>query len=164
MSTQIEDLLGTWDYEHRTTLDVLAAIPEGHNDQTAVAQKGWTLGGLIWHICITERWFCADIMGAVPAGENTVPMDAPPPTVAEMTAAFRTSHASLLEATLGKQEAWMGETVNFYGKPWKRVELMHLMFRHEAHHRGQISILMMLAGGQPPTIYGEPGINLEDAG
>ncbi|KAB7766675.1 DinB family protein [Xanthomonas maliensis] len=164
MEEQIHDVLAIWDTEHQTTLEVFAAVPEGYNDRTAVADKGWTLGGLIWHICITERWLCADIMGATTTGKNPVPMDGPPPTVAAMAAAFRQSHAALSTAIRRQQPDWLAQTVDFYGERWTRLALMHLMFRHEAHHRGQLSILMMLVGGQPPTIYGAPGIDLQDAG
>ncbi|MNW19867.1 DinB family protein [compost metagenome] len=68
-----------------------------------------------------------------------------------------------MQAVAERDEAWVDESVDFYGNPWTRMELLNLMLRHEAHHRGQLSILMMVAGGQPPTIYGAPGINLEDA-
>jgi uncharacterized damage-inducible protein DinB len=63
-----------------------------------------------------------------------------------------------------KDEAWIDDGVDFYGNRWTRLDLLHLMLRHEAHHRGQLSMLMMVASGQPPTIYGAPGINLADAG
>ncbi len=164
MRADFQSALKTWEREYDTTLEVLALVPEGRNDQTVVPGKGWTLGELIWHICISERWFCAEVMGAKPEGENPVPPDRQPDTVAEMTAAFRTSHAALMEVVASKNETWVDEAVDFYGNPWTRMELLNLMFRHEAHHRGQLSMLMMVAGGQPPTIYGAPGINIEKAG
>lgn len=163
MRADIQSVLKTWERENETTLEVFATVPEGHNEQTVVPDKGWTLAGLVWHICISERWFCADVMGASPDGDNPVPSDAWPDTVAGMTAAFRRSHAALVQAVASKDEAWIDEAIDFYGNPWTRMELLNLMLRHEAHHRGQLSILMMVAGGQPPTIYGAPGINLEDA-
>jgi uncharacterized damage-inducible protein DinB len=164
MRADIQRALKTWERENETTLEVFAAVPEGWNELTVVPDKGWKLGGLVWHICISERWFCADIMGARPIGENPVPSDLLPATVADMSAAFQKSHASLLEILSSKDETWMDECINFYGDLWPRLELLHLLFRHEAHHRGQLSMLMMVAGGLPPTIYGAPGVNLEDAG
>jgi uncharacterized damage-inducible protein DinB len=77
---------------------------------------------------------------------------------------FQKSHALLLQTVASKDEAWIDKNIDFYGSPRTRLELLHLMFRHEAHHRGQLSMLMMVAGGEPPTIYGAPGINMEDAG
>lgn len=164
MRSDIRHVLQTWEHEHRTTLEVLAAVPEGRNEQTVVPGKGWTLGGLIWHICISEWWLCADIMGARPGDESAVPSNSGSMTVAEMTAAFQKSHAPLLDAISSKGVDWVDEAIDFYGARWTRMELLHLMLRHEAHHRGQLSLLLMVAGGQPPTIYGAPGINLEDAG
>jgi uncharacterized damage-inducible protein DinB len=164
MRADFRSALKTWEREFETTLEVLDLVPEGHNAQTVVPGKGWMLGELIWHICISERWFCADIMGARPEGENPVPPDRQPATVAEMIAAFKASHAALTEIVAAKDDAWVDESVDFYGNPWTRLELLHLMFRHEVHHRGQLSLLMMVAGGQPPTIYGAPGINIGDAG
>lgn len=163
MRADIQSALKTWEREHETTLEVFATVPEGHNEQTAVPDRGWTLGGLVWHICISERWFCAEVMSAGPEGDNPVPSDPVPATIAGMTAAFRESHALLLRTVIAKGEAWIDESIEFFGNPWTRLELLHLMLRHEAHHRGQLSVLMLVAGGQPPTIYGAPGINLEDA-
>ncbi|MCW0447197.1 DinB family protein [Xanthomonas sacchari] len=163
MRFDIDSALKTWAREHETTLAVFNAVPEGCNEQTVTPGKGWTLGGLIWHICISERWFCADVMGARPEGEKFLPQDPMSASVAEMTAVFQKSHATLLQTVAAKDEAWIDESVDFYGNPWTRLELLHLMFRHEAHHRGQLSMLMLVGGGQPPTIYGAPGINLEDA-
>jgi uncharacterized damage-inducible protein DinB len=164
MRADFQSALRTWEREHDTTLEVLAVVPEGRNDQTVVPDKGWMMGELIWHICISERWFCADIMGAQPEGENLVPSDRQPATVAEMTTAYKASHAALMKIVASKDEQWVDESVDFYGNPWVRLDLLNLMFRHEAHHRGQLSMLMMVAGGQPPTIYGAPGINIENAG
>jgi uncharacterized damage-inducible protein DinB len=164
MRAGIHSALSVWERENETTLAVFAAVPEGKNEQTVVPDKGWTLAGLVWHICISERWFCADIMGAKPDGENPLHIDKWPESVAEMTAAFQKSHASLVTAVSSKDEAWIDDGVDFYGNSWTRLDLLHLMLRHEAHHRGQLSMLMMVASGQPPTIYGAPGINLADAG
>lgn len=69
MRADIQSALKTWERENKTTLAVFAAVPEGRNGQTVIPDKGWTLGGLIWHICISERWLCANIMGARPEGE-----------------------------------------------------------------------------------------------
>jgi uncharacterized damage-inducible protein DinB len=164
MRAKIQSVLETWEREYVTTFEVLSVVPEGRNDQTVVPGKGWTMGSLIWHICISERWFCVDIIGAEPAAENPVPADRQPDTVAEMMASFHISHAALIEVVASKDDAWFDEVVDFYGNPWTRLDLLHLMFRHEVHHRGQLSMLMMVAGGLPPTIYGAPGINIEDAG
>ena len=84
MRADFQSAMDTWEREYLTTLEVFAAIPEGRNDQTIVPGKGWMLGELAWHICISERWFCAEIMGAKPVGENPVPSDRQPPTIADM--------------------------------------------------------------------------------
>jgi uncharacterized damage-inducible protein DinB len=164
MRANFRSALSIWEREHATTLAVFAAVPEGKNDQTVIPEKGWTLADLVWHICISERWFCTDIMGVPAQGENPLRGDPRPATVAGITEAFRESHATLVAAVAAHDEAWVDGTVDFYGEPWIRLDLLHLMLRHEAHHRGQLSMLMMVAGGQPPTIYGAPGINLADAG
>ena len=49
----------------------------------------------------------------------------------------------------------LDRTVNFFNNPMPiRVILWSYIILHGAHHRGQLSLLCRLAGGQPPGLYG----------
>jgi uncharacterized damage-inducible protein DinB len=36
-----------------------------------------------------------------------------------------------------------------------RHRVIDLMVRHEVHHRGQLTVLVRLAGGKVPAVYGD---------
>lgn len=163
MDANLRSILLVWELENTTTRELLAQIPENHNDITAVDEKGWRLGELVWHICISERWFCTDLLGLAPEGGNPVPTYELPATIAGMSAALARSHAALVACLQAMDDAWLDTNVTFHGAPWRRIDLLHLMLRHEAHHRGQLSMLMLRAGGHPPTVYGAEGLTMEQA-
>ena len=160
MRPEAEAALATWEFEHATTLRVLRAVPEGRMDVRA-AEKGWRLGDLAWHLCTAERWFCVDAMGAEAPATNPVPKAACPATVAAMIAAVEASHATLVAGIRGKDDAWMDTVVEFKGIRMTRLQVLDLMFRHGAHHRGQLSVYLRLAGARVPSIYGP---SADDAG
>jgi uncharacterized damage-inducible protein DinB len=160
MRPEAESALQAWEWEHGTTLKVLRAIPEGRLGVRA-AEKGWRLGDLAWHLCSSERFFCVGALGLAVPGEDPVPKDRPPATAAAMAAAREASHAALFAAARAKDDAWMEEVVEFYGTRLRRTEVLHLMLRHEAHHRGQLTVYLRLAGARVPGTYGP---SADDAG
>jgi uncharacterized damage-inducible protein DinB len=41
-----------------------------------------------------------------------------------------------------------------YGQTWKRRDVLMALVMHQAHHRGQMTVLMRQAGLLVPGIYG----------
>ena len=41
-----------------------------------------------------------------------------------------------------------------YGETWKRGVALEMLIRHEAHHRGQMTVLMRQAGLPVHGVYG----------
>ena len=41
-----------------------------------------------------------------------------------------------------------------YGETWKRGKSLPVFLTHEMHHRGQMTVIMRLAGLKVPGIYG----------
>ena len=161
MRADIEAAFAIWETENATTLRVLRAIPEGRMDVRA-AEKGWRLGDLAWHLCTSERWFCTGGAGLPEPAANPVPKDAPPATAAAMAAAREASHAALVPLVRARGEAWLDEVIDFYGMMrLPRLQILHLMLRHEVHHRGQLTVYLRLSGGRVPSVYGP---SADDAG
>ena len=49
----------------------------------------------------------------------------------------------------------LDRSVNFFGTPMPIRDVMwSYIIHHGIHHRGQLSLLCRLAGGQPPGLYG----------
>ena len=59
------------------------------------------------------------------------------------------------------EAAWtsdaLREPVAFYGTVLPRGEVLEIVLRHEIHHRGQLTVLMRLAGLRVPGVYGPSG-------
>jgi uncharacterized damage-inducible protein DinB len=146
-------LLQSWHHEHASTLKAIRAAP--------AAKVGWrpheksrTLGELCWHLAEAERFFVVKGLGVEVPGPNLVPKETPPATPAAMADAFGKSHAAMAALLDARSPAWFGETVEFFGMKMTRLAVLELMIRHEAHHRGQLSVYLRLAGAKVPSIYG----------
>jgi len=160
MASAKETALGLWDWENAATLKVLRAVPEDRLGFRPHA-KGWAMGPLAWHIATSERWFCTDAMGLAVPGDDPVPKERPPATAAAMAAAREASHAALAGAVKAQSDAWFQEEAGFKGMRMSREQVVHLMVRHEIHHRGQLSMLLRIAGAKVPAVYGP---SADDAG
>ncbi len=160
MGTDRESLLRTWEFEHGGSAKAIRAVPAG-SISLRPHEKSRSAQELCWHIAEAERYFVVQGAGLEIPGENPVPKEAPLAAPAAIADAFDRSHAGLV-AEVGKQDAaWFSGTVDFHGMKVSRADLLDVMFRHEAHHRGQLSVYVRLAGGKVPAHYGP---SADDAG
>ena len=51
-------------------------------------------------------------------------------------------------------DAMLVETVPMYGEDWTRGKVLAALILHQAHHRGQMNVLMRQAGLGVPGVYG----------
>ncbi len=151
MYRKIEDFTRDWKYETEQTVKLLNNLTDESLSQK-VTEDGRSLGFLAWHLVQT--------LGEMPANAG-LKIDAPsfeqdvPSSKDEIVAAFEKAANSLTEE-LNKN--WTDEILeqedNMYGETWKRgLTLLYLML-HQAHHRGQIIVLMRQAGVKVIGIYG----------
>ena len=68
---------------------------------------------------------------------------------------YQNSSDSLIEKL---KAGWTDETLSaeddMYGEKWKRGTTLAVLITHQAHHRGQMTVLMRQAGLIVPGIYG----------
>lgn len=157
-----EATLRIWDHENASTIKVLKAIPNAHITLKP-HPRGWKLRDLAWHLVTSERWFCTGPLGITAPGPDPAPKDRPPNSGAAMAAAREASHAALASAVREKGAAWLDQEVDMYGTRMSREEVLRLMLRHEAHHRGQLSVFLRLAGAKVPGVYGPSADEKEPA-
>ena len=78
-----------------------------------------------------------------------------PKTAAEIVAAYRAAAQAVVDAV---STAWsdvdLDGEIPLYGQRWKRGAVLSGLIRHEAHHRGQMTVLMRQAGLTVPGVYG----------
>ena len=117
-----------------------------------VTPEGRSLGFLAWHLTQT----LGEMLGMV-----GLKIDAPahsascPESAAEIAAAYEKAAKSVGD-TIAKD--WNDETLqqedNMYGETWKRGVTLFALIADQAHHRGQMTVLMRQAGLKVPGIYG----------
>ncbi len=151
MIRKIEDFERDWQYETEATVKLLRNLTDESLNQK-VGENGRTLGFLAWHLVTTmgEMLGLVNLKIDAPNHESEIPIDAK-----QFAAAFETAAVSVKKEVAAN---WNDETLlqedEMYGETWKRgLTLLYLMM-HQAHHRGQITVLMRQAGLKVSGIYG----------
>jgi uncharacterized damage-inducible protein DinB len=151
MIRKIEDFLAEHAGEVERTKKVLAHLTDASLSQQ-VAPKGRTLGFLAWHLVTT----IGELAGSAGLSVKAPKEDAPVPQSARVIAdAYATAAASVAPAVRAAwKDAQLEEKIPMYGEQWPRRQVLLCLLMHEAHHRGQMTILMRQAGLKVPGIYG----------
>jgi uncharacterized damage-inducible protein DinB len=151
MFRRIEDFAEDWQDERIGTIKVLRELTDESLGQ-AIVPGGRTLGFLGWHIAqsIPEMLGHAGLQPEGPAQDEPVPASA-----ATIVEAYERASASVLEQL---PAAWsndmLEDVLTMYGQTWRRGFVLDVLIRHEAHHRGQMTVLMRQAGLKVPGPYG----------
>ncbi len=151
MLRKIEDFQKDWAYEVESTGKVLNALTDESLSQK-VTPEGRSLGFLAWHLTQT----LGEMLGLV-----GLTIDAPgfdqdvPASAAEIAAAYEKAARSVTEEV---NKNWTDETLlqedEMYGETWARGITLFYLIAHQAHHRGQMTVLMRQAGLPVPGVYG----------
>ena len=151
MLRKIEDFIKDWEYEAESTGKILNALTDESLSQK-VTPDGRSLGFLAWHLTLT----LGEMLGLV-----GLKIDAPghdqegPPSAATIAAAYQKAARSVTEEV---KNSWTDETLlqsdNMYGETWARGLTLFYLIAHQAHHRGQMTVLMRQAGLPVPGVYG----------
>jgi uncharacterized damage-inducible protein DinB len=151
MYRKIEDFTRDWGYDIEHTFKLFNNLTDASLGQKVTAD-GRSLGFLAWHIVLT----IGEMPGQVGLKIDASAEDAPvPAAAAEIVAAFEKAARSLQEAVVAN---WTDETLlledSMYGETWKRGQTLLYLIFHQAHHRGQMTVLMRQAGLPVIGLYG----------
>lgn len=151
MYTSIKDFLADWQYEVAATGKVLAALTNESLGQR-VSDNGRTLGRLAWHITqtLTEMPHRAGLLDADALKGTPDPMHA---------ADIRPEYDRRAQEVANAIEArWTDDVLRdklpMYGEEWMKGTILSVLLLHQAHHRGQMTVLMRQAGLRVPGVYG----------
>lgn len=151
MYRKIEDFKRDWQYEVDQTVKLLENLTDESLGQK-VTETGRELGFLAWHMTQTMEEMPRLVGLEVDAPG---PEDKCPDRAEEIVRAFEKAGRSVLEQVT---ENWTDETLEqkdeLYGETWKRGLTLLYLLLHQAHHRGQITVLMRQAGLKVIGIYG----------
>jgi uncharacterized damage-inducible protein DinB len=151
MFKTIADFEAAWTYESGATAKLLAKLTDASLAQRVTPQNA-SLGWEAWHLALSAPEMCKR-MGLKIEGPGH---DAPVPAHAsDIALTYDKASRSLLEQMKG---SWKDETLNLeddmYGEKWKRGGTLLVLLLHQAHHRGQLIVLMRQAGLPVTGIYG----------
>jgi uncharacterized damage-inducible protein DinB len=142
-----------WENVRGRTRRVVMAIPEDRLEWTHAPGK-WTLGDLVRHLAGIERDMYAENAAGRPSrypGHGRELADGFDAVVgyldrkhAESVAIFRGLTSEQLE----------GKTLTPAGTPITTWKWLRAMVEHEAHHRGQLYLMLGLLGVATPPLYG----------
>lgn len=152
MYHRIADFLGDHAAEAEGTLKLFRAVRETAAQQSVVP-GGRTLGRLAWHVtcALGEVANSARIGTLAPHDDQTGDV----PSMAHITAAYEASAKAFADLLASQwTDAMLDEEIEMYGMRWRRGNALTMVITHQAHHRGQMTVLMRQAGLEVPGILG----------
>jgi uncharacterized damage-inducible protein DinB len=151
MFRRIDDFAAEWKVERGSTLKLLRNLTDASLSQ-AIVPGGRTLGFLAWHITQTFREMLAHT-GLSPDGPEMY--EPVPASAAAIADRYEAASASVLEqVTASWSDDMLEDDIPMYGRSFKRGNVLEMLIRHEAHHRGQMTVLMRQAGVPVAGAYG----------
>jgi len=151
MYRKISDFIEDWKYESESTIKIFSnltdeVLTEKFNNEIRTA------GRLAWHI-VTSVGEMAHRTGLTfeTVDENA----AIPSTAKEIVDEYKRASDGLIKEI---NEKWIDETLlvedDMYGEMWKKGKTLGVLVTHQIHHRGQLTVVMRLAGLKVPGVYG----------
>jgi uncharacterized damage-inducible protein DinB len=149
----LNTFLEYWESARGRTSRVIACIPPA-SLETTWAPGRWSLGDLIRHLAGIERGMYAETVHNRPSrypGHGQELAEGFDRTIAY----FNRLHAESMELFRAlTPEQWEGKCLTPAGTPITTWKWLRAMVEHEAHHRGQIYLMLGMLDVPTPPIYG----------
>ncbi|HKS07437.1 MAG TPA: DinB family protein [Gemmatimonadaceae bacterium] len=149
-SAQFLDYLGS---VHGRTRRVVLCIPHDQIEW-APAPGRFTLGEIVRHLAGIERWMYGETVSGRPTaypGHGRELADGFDATLAYYDRLHEESRALFASLT---PDALNAKCITPAGTPITTWKWLRAMIEHEAHHRGQLYMMLGLLGVKTPPIYG----------
>lgn len=153
MYYKISDFIEDWKYESESTIKVLNNL----TDEVLTVKFNneiRTAGRLAWHIVGAV----AELRHRMGLGIKEIDQDSPFPSAAkEIVDEYKRASDGLIKEI---KEKWNDDTLSIEdeitgkGERWSRGKTLGALVTHQIHHRGQLTVVMRLAGLKVPGIYG----------
>lgn len=149
MIRKIDDFIHDWKYESESTLKLFAALTDESLNKTSMGEVR-KIGRLAWHITFTLHEMMSRTGLNIPAiDEANVPDSAK-----EIHDTYKKLSDALIADIAKWNDADLETEDDMYGQKWKRGTTLSILVKHQAHHRGQLTILMRQAGLKVAGVYG----------
>lgn len=151
MFRALDDFAALWEQESAGTERVLERLTDA-----SLAQKidpdGRTLGRLAWHVALTPAAMLSQAGLTIEGGAEE--SDDLPADAGAIVETYRTISRSASEAVRAWKDEDLSGEVSVFGQSWSRAQLLTSLLLHQAHHRGQMTVLMRQAGLSVPGVAG----------
>jgi uncharacterized damage-inducible protein DinB len=151
---ELDRFLNAWERDTEGTLKLLKALPASQYDFRPDA-GGRSLGELAWHLAEGDAYMSYGIecgkfdMGAKPPNIER------PRTVEGLAPGFERIHKDAVARIRKLTPEDLDRQLPFFGQSLAiRDILWGMILAHNTHHRGQLTLMCRLAGGQAPGLYG----------
>lgn len=152
----LESFIRAWEHESKLTTSLLRSLPADQYEFQPDPQ-GRSLGQLAWHLAEIEGYMTFGIeAGSLLPGGKRPPGLERPRTIEALATGYERVHAEAVARVRGLVDEDLEREIPFFnGKPIRiRNVLWSVILHHEIHHRGQLQMLVRLAGGIPAGLYG----------
>jgi uncharacterized damage-inducible protein DinB len=151
---ELEMFLTAWDREAESTLKLLRALPATQYDFRPDA-GGRSLGELAWHLAEGDAYMSYGIEAGRFAMEMKPPHIERPRTVEALAPGYENIHREAVARIRKLKPEDLDRSIPFFSGPRPiRDILWGMIISHGIHHRGQLTLMCRLAGGQAPGLYG----------
>ncbi|HXK11986.1 MAG TPA: DinB family protein [Vicinamibacteria bacterium] len=150
MFRRTADFEKAWQQESLSTRKVLETLTDASLSQ-AVAPGHRTLGRLAWHVAASLGEMM-ERTGLTIGGPGTE--SAPPASAAAIVAAYEAASKAVAQGVSAWSDATLEVEDEMYGERWPRGMTLQVLIVHQAHHRGQMTVLMRQAGLKVPGVCG----------
>ena len=153
MRSRTEEFVKYWDNVRSRTLKVAELVP-ADKMEWAPTEGAMTFGDLLRHLAVVERWmFVENVFGrpsryASHGRELADGRDAVLAFLRDLHAETMRELATLTDEDLDRQATTPG------GQSLAVWKWLRGMVEHEAHHRGQMYLMLRLCGISTPPIFG----------
>ena len=147
------EFLDYWDSVRARTRRVVACIPPDRLEWTH-RDGAFTLGDLVRHLAAIERYMYAETVAGRPSRYQGCGRDLADgfPAVLEFFDRLDRESREIIGALSDADLARKCETPA--GVPITTWKWLRAMFEHEAHHRGQLYLMLGMRGVTTPPIFG----------
>lgn len=151
MYRKISDFISDWNYESETTLKLFNNLTDDvlnkkFNENVRAA------GRLAWHITVTIPEMVQRTGLSFEALDHESPV---PSTAREICDEYKKASDSMIASI---KENWtdvsLEDEANMYGEMWKNGKTLDSLVKHQTHHRGELIVVMRLAGLKVVGPYG----------
>jgi uncharacterized damage-inducible protein DinB len=148
-----DDFPSYWRRVRGRTLAVANRVP-GDRVDWSPGCGAMTIGDTLRHLAVTERWLFVEVArGGTPAYVSHGPeLGSTLPAILELLNRHHADSTALLEGFC--DEDWHRSVVTPAGAAMPAWKWLRAMIEHEAHHRGQLYLMLRLCGVPAPAIFG----------